>query len=78
MPILDVERKLFSIIKEFSEKEASLLVPAEGESPPPSINYKLKHFNPPKDFKVNLFKNTSYFSSYEVLYSEIDKVNKIT
>jgi hypothetical protein len=37
----------------------------------------MKNFNPPSDFKVNLFKDTSYFSSYEVLYSEIDKVSKL-
>lgn len=37
----------------------------------------MKNFNPPKEFKVNLFKDTAYFSSYEILYSEIDKVNKL-
>jgi hypothetical protein len=37
----------------------------------------MKNFNPPNDFKVNLFKDTAFFSSYEVLYSEIDKVNKL-
>jgi hypothetical protein len=36
----------------------------------------MKNFSPPSDFKVNLFNDTAYFSSYEVLYSEIDKVNK--
>jgi hypothetical protein len=76
MSILDVEQKLFSIIKDFSSKEASLLGPAEGQSPAPSMNYKMKHFDPPKDFKVNLFKDTSYFKDYEVLYSEIDKASK--
>jgi hypothetical protein len=31
-PILDVEAKLFSIIKDFSSREASLLGPAEGSA----------------------------------------------
>lgn len=37
----------------------------------------MKNFDPPKEFKVNLFKNTSYFKDYQVLYSEIDKINKL-
>jgi threonine dehydrogenase-like Zn-dependent dehydrogenase len=37
----------------------------------------MKNFDPPSDFKVNLFKDTSYFNSYEILYSEIYKVNKL-
>lgn len=45
-------------------------------STPLSLDIKMKNFNPPADFKVNLFKDNSYFNSYETLYSEIDKVNK--
>jgi hypothetical protein len=37
----------------------------------------MKNFNPPNDYKVNLFKDTAYFGNYEILYSEIDKVNKL-
>lgn len=37
----------------------------------------MKNFNPPSEFKVNLFKDTAYFNSYEILYSEIVKVNKV-
>ena len=36
----------------------------------------MRNFNPPSEFKVNLFKDTTYFNSYEILYSEIVKVNK--
>lgn len=36
----------------------------------------MKNFSPPSEFKVNLFKDTTYFNSYEILYSEIVKVNK--
>jgi hypothetical protein len=37
----------------------------------------MKNFDPPSDFKVNLFKDTAFFSSYEALYSEIDRVNSL-
>jgi hypothetical protein len=37
----------------------------------------MKFFNPPNSFKVNLFKNAAFFNSYETLYSEIMKVNKL-
>jgi hypothetical protein len=37
----------------------------------------MKNFNPPNNFKVNLFQDTAYFDSYEILYSEIVKVNAI-
>ena len=37
----------------------------------------MRNFNPPSEFKVNLFKDTTYFNSYEILYSEIVKVNKL-
>lgn len=73
-PILDIEAKLQGIIKAFSAKESPSTNSSQGQAY--SLNIKMKHFNPPNDFKVNLFKDTSYFSSYEVLYSEIDKVNK--
>jgi hypothetical protein len=36
----------------------------------------MKNFNPPSDCKINLFKDITFFNSYEALYSEIDKVNK--
>jgi hypothetical protein len=36
----------------------------------------MKNFNPPNNFKVNLFKEKAFFNSYEALYSEIDKANK--
>ena len=39
------------------------------------LNIKMKNFDPPKDFKVNLFKDTAFFDSYEILYSELVKVN---
>ena len=37
----------------------------------------MKNFNPPNECKVNLFKDTAYFNNYEILYSEIVKVNKL-
>lgn len=73
-PILDIEAKLQNIIKVFSAKESSGTNINQGQAY--SLNIKMKNFNPPNDFKVNLFKDTAYFNSYEVLYSEIDKVNK--
>lgn len=37
----------------------------------------MKNFNPPNDYKVNLFKDTVYFKNYEILYSELVKINSI-
>jgi hypothetical protein len=37
----------------------------------------MKHFDPPRDFKVNLFKEFAFFTNYEMLYSEIVKVNVV-
>lgn len=73
-PILDIEARLQNIIKAFSAKESSGSNSSQGQAY--SLNIKMKNFNPTNDFKVNLFKDTAYFNSYEVLYSEIDKVNQ--
>jgi hypothetical protein len=45
---------------------------------PPDLNFKFNNFDPPTEASVNLFKDTVFFASYEELYSEIDKVNKIS
>ena len=42
------------------------------------MTFHMKHANPPKDKKVNLFKDAKYFSSYEEIYSEIIFVNNKT
>jgi hypothetical protein len=72
-PILKVEEELSAMIKKISQSESG------GASGAPTQTYKLdikmKNFNPPNDFQVNLFKDTSFFNNYEILYSEIDKVN---
>lgn len=73
-PILELESDLKRIIKDISSRESSGKTEG-GQSY--SLNVKMRNFNPPSDFKVNLFKDTAYLSSYEVLYSEIDKVNKL-
>jgi hypothetical protein len=75
-PILEVESGLSSMLKSISSKEAALLGPADVSSSISSVAFNLKYFDPPKDTKVNLFKDTAFFSSYEALYSEIDKINK--
>lgn len=75
-PILSIEAELTAIIKDISNKESKAGAPESGTKGY-SLDVKLKNFDPPKDFKVNLFEETAYFSSYEVLYSEIVKVNKL-
>jgi hypothetical protein len=42
-----------------------------------TVNTRMKNFNPPNDFKVNLFKDTTFFANYEVLYAELVKVNTL-
>lgn len=63
------------MIKDISNKESQIGAPST--APAHSLDVKMKNFTPPNDFKVNLFKDTSYFNSYEILYSEIVKVNKL-
>lgn len=36
----------------------------------------MKHFNPPAECKVNLFKDAVFFTDYESLYNEIMIVNE--
>ena len=72
-PILAVEEELSALIRDISKSESGATV--EDSAPADSLSVKLKHFDPPSDYKCNLFKNTSFFGSYEALYSEIVKVN---
>lgn len=60
-PILDIENELLKMIKTISAKESSGQPVGNGA---PSINIKMKNFNPPSDYKVNLFKDTAYFGNY--------------
>ena len=39
--------------------------------------FKMNHFNPTNNNKVNLFKNTKYFNDYAEIYSEIIRVNDL-
>ena len=32
-------------------------------------DFKLAHFDPPSDFKVNLFKNAAFFDDYAEIYN---------
>lgn len=68
------------MIKDISAKESGTVTAAataQPSQPTYSLNIKMKNFNPTNNFKPNLFKDTAYFGSYEILYSEIDKVNKV-
>lgn len=69
--MLDIEAKLQGIIKAISARES----PDMSQGQAYSLDIKMQHFNPPKEFKVNLFKDNIYFNSYQELYSEIEKVN---
>ena len=64
------------MIAELSKKESSSNV-EERPTQTYDLNVKMKNFNPPSDAKVNLFKERTYFNSYETLYSELVKINKL-
>lgn len=68
-----MEEELSNMIRNISNRESGATV--EDTTPAYSLNIKMKNFNPPNDYKVNLFKNTTFFGNYEALYSEIVKVN---
>lgn len=35
----------------------------------------MKNFDPPREAKVNLFKDAAFFNSYQALYSKLVKVD---
>ncbi len=37
--------------------------------------FKLKYFDPPESFKVNIFKKVVYFKDYAEIFNEIMTVN---
>lgn len=64
-PILDIEKELFSITKRLSAKTVAELKTNDSldHKGRQNITFKMKHFDPPKNNKVNLFK-AAYFNSY--------------
>jgi hypothetical protein len=73
---LDVENELLKMIKDTSNRESGTGAGGGAAGPSYSLDIKMKNFNPPSNYKVNLFKGAVYFNNYETLYSEISKVNK--
>lgn len=69
-PVLDIETKLYGMIKKFSEMCTVEEQKPQNAEKIEKIEIKLTHANPPNNFKVNLFNSTtSLFNNYEALYS---------
>lgn len=64
-PILDIEKELFNITKKLSAKTVAEIKTGDGpDHKGRHMTFKMKHFDPPNNNKVNLFK-AAYFNSYE-------------
>lgn len=64
-PILEIESELFEITKRLSAKTvAGIKTDKAADLKSRHMTLKMKHFDPPNDSKVNLFK-LKYFNNYE-------------
>jgi len=65
------------IIKRLSAKTNASIKDNGSQQKSRQTTFKMSHFNPPTECKVNLFKNAVYFDDYATLYSEIMEVNNV-